>query len=152
MFELSMDKRYKYFIETISACATPIYPPSDELFMSILFEELSIDVFTVFSENNLDDLIRTGRIRPEDKQSLLRIRELFEMNENHWRVLGDVEKIQQDPALLEIRGIADELRKFYCGYSLLDQETMDKLWNKIYREYHFVPKLFVCNACRSSYG
>ena len=140
MFEIAMDTRYKWFIRTICACATPVYPPSDEEFMSILFEDLSIDVFSVFSEKNLDDLSSIGRISPEDKKSCLWIRELFKMNEDRWRGLGDAEKIRKDPALLEMWQVADKLRKLYSGYALLDEETNDTLWEKIYREYQFVPK------------
>lgn len=134
-----MDKRYENFIATICNCATPTNAQTDEEFRYILFEVLSVDVFTVFSEKNLDDLIKEERIRPEDKEPCLRIRVLFEQNENRWRNLQSVDEIQADRAFTEIRRIACELLKTYCGYSLLDSETENKLWNKIDREYQFSP-------------
>lgn len=139
MFEISMDKRYDNFIATICNCATPTNAQTDEEFRYILFEVLGVDVFTVFSEKNLGDLIKEERIRPEDKEPCLRIRVLFEQNENRWRNLGSVNEIQEDRAFTEIRRIAGTLLKTYCGYSLLDSETENKLWNKIDREYQFSP-------------
>ena len=139
MFEISMDKRYDNFIATICNCATPTNAQTDEEFRYILFEALSVDVFSVFSETNLDDLIKAERIRLKDKKPCLQIRALFELNENRWRNLGSVNEIQEDPAFAEIRRIADTLLKTYCGYSLLDRETENILWNKIDQEYQFSP-------------
>ena len=140
MFEISLEKRYDNFIETVRACATPVCAQTEEEFRYILFEKLSIDVFSVFSESNLDDLIAAGQIRAEDKEDCLRIRVLFEKNEEHWRGLGDVEKIQADPAFAEIRRIAGKLLKAYCGYSLLDEATEEMLWDKISGEFQFLPR------------
>lgn len=139
MFEISMDKRYDNFIATICNCATPTNAQTDEEFRYILFEVLGVDVFTVFSEKNLGDLIKEERIIPEDKEPCLRIRVLFEQNENRWRNLRSVNEIQADRAFTEIRRIACALLKTYCGYSLLDSETENKLWNRIDQEYQFSP-------------
>lgn len=134
-----MDKRYEIFTGTVRACATPVYAQSEEEFRYVLFEKLSIEVFSFFSEVNLDDLIAAGKVRPEDKEDCLQIRVLFENNEKHWRELGDVKTIDADPSFADIRRIAGKLVKIYSGYSLLDKETEDKLWDKIFGEYRFVP-------------
>ena len=139
MFEISMDKRYENFIWTVRNCAAPVNALTDEMFRYILFEVLSVDVFTVFSETNLDDLIGSEKIRPEDKVPCLQIRVLFWKNEGHWRELHDIEKIQVDPAFREIRSIAGRLLKAYCGYSLLDKAAEDMLCDKISKEYKFSP-------------
>ena len=52
MFEISMDKRYENFIWTVCNCAAPVNALTDEKFRYTLFEVLSVDVFTVFSETN----------------------------------------------------------------------------------------------------
>lgn len=139
MFEISMDQRYENFIDTVCNCASPVYWLNDEQFRYILFEKLSVEVFSVFSETNLNDLIEVGMIQLEDRESCLQIRVLFGKNEEDWRKLHDIKKIQGDSAFAEIRSIAGKLLKKYCGYSLLDKATKDMLWNNISHKYQFSP-------------
>ena len=114
MKELTLGKRIEWFEATLKKCCSSANTLNDEQFLSALFEELSIDAVSCFSEYSLNVLVNAGILSEDDKIKCFRIRDLFMANENNFRVCSEPVKIKAMRQWKEINEIADVVWNKYC--------------------------------------
>lgn len=76
--QISIEKRYDNYLNTLRLCSSEVNKHNGEYFLYVLFELLSIDVYTCFSEANLDVLADADFIHPDEERMSIEIRDLFQ--------------------------------------------------------------------------
>ena len=80
-----------------------------EYFLYVLFELLSIDVYTCFSESNLDALADADFIHPDEERMSIEIRDLFQKNEKVWFEIHEPELIKENEEWKRVNTLADRI-------------------------------------------
>ena len=116
MKELSLEKRIEWFEATLKACCSNVNTLNDELFLYVLFEKLSIDVASCFSEYSLGMLLDSGIISVTNKSICLKIRDLYTTYEDDFRASAKPEVIKSMKQWKEINDLADNVWDDYINY------------------------------------
>lgn len=107
MKELTIEERMAWFEASLRECCSSVNTLNDERFLSVLFEDLCIDVVSCFSEYSLNALIDAEKLSEEDKYRCFKIRDLFMANENEFRACSEPAKIKSMEQWKEINDTAD---------------------------------------------
>ena len=106
---LSLDERYELYKETVIKCGSRILDLSDDEFKHVLFEELSIDVYSFLHGNTLNELYEEGYIDEKMLDKSSELRRMFQDEEQRLRDLMDVERIKGYSGFIKIINLADEI-------------------------------------------
>ena len=109
MIQISIEKRNENYLNTLRLCSSKVNQHMGEYFLYVLFELLSIDVYTCFSEVNLDALAEAGFVNSDEKRLCVEIRNLFQKNEKIWFDIHDPEQIKGHEAWKKLNTLADQI-------------------------------------------
>ena len=107
--QISIEKRYDNYLNTLRLCSSEVNKHNGEYFLYVLFELLSIDVYTCFSEANLDVLADADFIHPDEERMSIEIRDLFQKNEKVWFEIHEPELIKENDEWKRVNMLADRI-------------------------------------------